>query len=329
MTEPPPSEPATQPLTILDPARTPQLVPPLFTDAGDRAAERLIEFLTAEVRNPNTRAAYVRAIRRFSDWCGEHNLALAGLKPFHVAAYVEYLGRDLAKPTVKQHLAALRVLGDYLVIGQVVPSNPAAAVRGPKYVVKTGKTPVLTGPEARLLLDGIPNTTVAGLRDRALIGLMVYTFARVGAVLGMDVGDYHQRGKRWWVRLHEKGGKEHAVPCHHRAEESLDVYLAAAGIGDLDGPLFRRIDRHGHLTAGRLDRREALAMVKRRARAAGLGDGIGCHTFRATGITNFLSNGGTIESAALIACHESPRTTKLYDRTRDGITVEEIERIRL
>ena len=159
---------------------------------------------------------------------------------------------------------------------------------------------------------------------------MVYTFARVGAVLGMDVVDYYQQGKRWWVRLHEKGGKEHAVPCHHKVEEYLDDYLTGTGLSAATtGPLFRRLGRGGQLGPGRLDRREALAMIKRRARAAGLGDRIGCHTFRATGITAYLENGGTIETAMAIAAHESPRTTKLYDRTRDGLTLEEIERIRL
>ena len=312
------------------PAGAQVVVPALFAGAGDRGAWRYVEFLTAEIRNPNTRAAYARALHRFSDWCQAHHFRLEHLTPVHLAIYVEYLGRRLAKPSVKQHLAAVRMLGDYLVLGQVITANPTASVRGPKYVVKTGKTPVLTRAEARALLEGIDGGRVADLRDRALIGLMVYTFARVGAVLGMDVGDYYQQGKRWWVRLHEKGGKEHAVPCHHKVEGYIDAYLTGAGLAAATtGPLFRRLGRDGQLGAGRLDRREALAMIKRRARAAGLGDRIGCHTFRATGITAYLENGGTLETAMAIAAHESPRTTKLYDRTRDGLTLEEIERIRL
>src|SRR5207244_2642167 len=135
-----------------------------------------------------------------------------------------------------------------------------------------GKTPVLTAEEARLLLDSIATDTVAGLRDRALIGVMVYSFARVGAVVAMNVEDYYQQGKRWWFRLHEKGGKRHEVPAHHKAEEYLDAYVSAAGIGaEKATPLFRTLDRRRRLSGERIDRREVLAMVKRRCRAAGIG----------------------------------------------------------
>ena len=131
---------------------------------------------------------------------------------------------------MKQHLAAIRMLFDWLVTGQVIDTNAAHAVRGPKYVVKKGKTPVLDASEARALLDAIPDDTLVGLRDRALIGVMVYTFARINAVLEMKVKDYFIQGRRGWVRLHEKGGKEHEVPCHHTLERFLDAYIEAAGI---------------------------------------------------------------------------------------------------
>jgi integrase len=220
------------------------------------------------------------------------------------------------------------MLFDWLVTGQVIPMNPAASVRGPKHVVKKGKTPVLTAAEARQLLDSIDVSVVVGLRDRALIGLMVYSFARVSAAVGMTVEDYYQQGKRWWLRLHEKGGKRHQVPAHHNAEAYVDAYLTAAGIaGDRKGPLFRTVDRAGLPTSNRMTRNDALRMIKRRARAAGLPNTICCHTFRATGITAYLENGGTIENAQAIAAHESPRTTKLYDRTGDEITLDEVERI--
>jgi integrase len=171
---------------------------------------------------------------------------------------------------------------------------------------------------------------IIALRDRALIGVMCFSFARISAVLGMNVEDYYQQGKRWWLRLHEKGGKHHEVPCHHKAEEYLDAYLAAAGVaGQKRVPLFRTTDRRRKLTARRLSRREALAMIKRRARAAGLDGRVCNHTFRATGITNYLENGGTVEKAQQIAGHESPRTTKLYDRTSDEVSLDEIEKIQI
>ena len=245
-----------------------------------------------------------------------------------VAVYIEELTLTHSKPTVKQHLAAIRMLFDWLVIGQVVPVNPAASVRGPKHVVKKGSTPVLSAEEARRLLRSIDITTIAGLRDRALIGVMVYSFARVGAVVAMSREDYFQQGKRYWFRLHEKGGKLHDVPAHHKAEEYVDAYRAAAGIADeRTTPLFLAIDRHGYLTDRRLHRNDVLAMIKRRARQAGLPHSVCCHTFRATGITAYLDAGGTLENAQLIASHESPRTTKLYDRTGDKVSLDEIERI--
>jgi integrase/recombinase XerD len=303
-------------------------VPTLFTDAGRDAAQRFIEFFTANIRNRHTRAAYARAARQFARWCDLHQLSLTHLTPVHIAAYIEELGQYLAKPSVKQHLAALRMLFDYLVTGQVLPINPAYAVRGPKHVAKTGRTSVLSAEETRVLLDHIDTHTIAGLRDRALIGVMVYSFARVGAVIGMSVEDYFQEGKRGWFRLHEKGGKRHEVPAHHNAEAYVDAYLAACQIAEQrKSPLFRSLDRRRRLTERQLHRLEVLAMVKRRARRAGLPETTCCHSFRATGITTYLQNGGTIEHAQRIAAHESPRTTKLYDRTQDAISLDEIERI--
>jgi integrase/recombinase XerD len=148
-------------------------------------------------------------------------------------------------------------------------------------------------------------------------------------VVGMRVEDYYQNGRRSWLRLHEKGGKFHEVPAYHNAEAYLDAYLEAAEIAeDKKGPLFRiAAGRTKKLTTNWLHRTEALLMIKRRARKAGLPEATCCHTFRAAGITVYLEAGGTIEKAQAIAAHESPRTTKLYDRTQDTITLDEVERI--
>ena len=228
------------------------------------------------------------------------------------------------------------MLCDWLVVHQVLPVNPAAAVRGPKHVVTKGATPVLTPAETRSLLDGIDPGSLVGLRDRALLSVMVYSFARVSAVVGMRRRDYFLQGTRGWLRLHEKGGKRHDVPAHHRAEAAVEAYLVAGGIEDAKAPLFQSVDRSRRLSgrsltrrlSGRsLTRRVVLAMIKRRAAAAGLPASTCCHTFRATGITAYLSNGGTLEHAQQIAGHASPRTTKLYDRTADTVTLDEIERI--
>jgi integrase len=104
------------------------------------------------------------------------------------------------------------------VTGQVVPPNPTAAVRGPEHVVKTGKRPVREGTEWRKFLKSTPDTTLRDLRDRALIATLTYSFARINVALKMKVEDLRPRGAGWTVRLHEKGGKQHAMPCHHVAE---------------------------------------------------------------------------------------------------------------
>jgi site-specific recombinase XerD len=208
------------------------VVPKLVADAGDQAARRYANFFGA-IDNDNTRAAYSRACMSFFAWCETKGIEdLVEVEPFHVGAYLKALGATHGKPTVKQHLAAVRMLFDWLVVGQVIALNPAHSVRGPKHVVKRGKTPVLTPAEARKLLDSIDVSNVVGLRDRALIGLMTYSFARVSAAVGMRVEDYYGQGKRWWVRLHEKGSKRHEMPCHHNLEAYLDAYLEAARIGE-------------------------------------------------------------------------------------------------
>jgi site-specific recombinase XerD len=340
------------------------VVPRVIADAGEHATRRFLEFFAATIRNKNTRTAYYRAACAFFAWCDRHSIGeIADIEPLHVAAYIETLKvseakksaattkRDAAKPTVKQHLAAIRMLFDWLVTGQVVATNPAHAVRGPKHVVKTGKTTVLAADQARKLLDGInivrpkmlpngkvetrPDGTVVevpclvGLRDRALISVLTFAFARIGAVVAMRVEDYYPMGKRWWVRLHEKGGKRHEMPAHHNLEAYLDAYLEAAGIRDGGGtPLFRSaVRRSDKLTEKPMNRVDAWRMIQRRAADLGFKIRIGCHTFRATGITAYLNAGGTLERAQAMAAHESPRTTKLYDRTGDEITLDEVERI--
>ena len=305
-------------------------LPRVIVRAGEEAAWRFIEFFTANIRNKNTRAAYAQAVTEFFKWCEARRITdFEKIRPVVISGYIEELQSTRSAPTVKQHLAALRMLFDWLVLGQVIPTNPASSVRGPRYVVKRGKTPVLKADEARQLLDSIKTDTIVGLRDRALIALMCYTFARVSAVVHMKVEDYFtQNGKRFWIRLHEKGGKRHEVPAHHNAEAYLDEYLDAAGIrAEKKSPLFRSVDRSRKLTENPLSRTDVLLMIKRRALAAGLPSSISCHTFRATGITAYLEAGGTIENAQAIAAHESPRTTKLYDRTGDEITLDIVERI--
>jgi site-specific recombinase XerD len=347
-----PSELAKRPHgSVAAPAAGPNLLA-VIADAGEKASKRFVEFFTATIRNANTRQAYAQAVGDFFAWCERHGLALVAIEPVHVAAYIEGLTQARSAPTVKQHLAAIRMCGDWLTSGGILEFKPASSVRGPKHVVKQGKTPVLTADEAKQLLASIvpepkngtgtqdgegeadrphhPPPTIAQLRDRALIAVMVFSFARVSAALAMKVEDYYSEGRRAWFRLHAKGGKRHEVPAHHNAKRYVDAYLDATGIaGQKKSPLFRSIDSHRSLTDRPMDRNDALRMIKCRAKAAGLSADTCCHTFRATGITAYLEGGGTIEHAQVIAYHESPKTTKLYDRTGDQIDLDEIEKIRI
>jgi integrase len=216
-------------------------------------------------------------------------------------------------------------------MGQIVPLNPAASVRGPAHIVKQGKTPVLESVEARALLDSIDITSHAGLRDRALIALMIYSFARIGAALAMKVEDVFTQNRRLWARLRKKGGKTHAMPCHHSLEEYLTAYLERTGLmEDLKAPLFRTIGRGtARLTRTPLPQANAYAIIGRCAAAAGIAAKVGNHSFRATGITAYLKNGGTLEKAAAMANHASTRTTQLYDRRHDEMSLDEVERVRV
>lgn len=307
-------------------------VPALVTSAGERAGIRFLEFFASAIRNPHTRRAYARAAGDFLAWCACAGVSsITAVQPLHVAAWIELQTQTSSAPTVKQRLAAIRHLFDWLVVGQIVPHNPAASVRGPSHTTKQGKTPVLDATEARQLLDSIDVTTPIGLRDRALIALMVFSFARVGAALAMRVDDVYVQQRRLWVRLREKGGKRHEMPCHHTLEAYLHEYLEQTGLRDEPkSPLFRTIARGtGQLSPRALPQANAYAMVRRRALAAGIGTAIGNHTFRATGITAYLKNGGTLENAATMANHASTRTTQLYDRRRDDVSLDEVERIRL
>ena len=308
------------------------LSPALIANEGERASWRYVDFFTSNIRNPNTRRAYARACRTFFAWAEERGLSLGTIRPYDVSLYIESRQQTHSAPDVKQQLAAIRMLFNWLITGQIVPHNPAAAVRGPKHVVKTGKTPVLDAPEWRKLLDAIPTEIVRDLRDRALIATLSYSFARIGAALKMKVEDLRPKGAGWELRLHEKGGKHHIMPCHHALAEALRKYIDAAGIAeDRKGFLFRtsRGHRGVELSEQPMNQSDAWRMIRRRALAAGIHAPIGNHSFRATGITAYLSNGGALEHAQEMAAHESPRTTKLYDRTKERLTQDEVERIRL
>ena len=227
----------------------------------------------------------------------------------------------------------LGVVGEFalVVIGSVVPGEIAVAyVDLERFPVGTMLARDLQ--EVRGLLNGIDLSTLAGLRDRALIGVLVFRFARITAAVSMRVADYYTQGRQSFFRLHEKDGRYNVVPAHHLAQEYVDAYLEAAELAeDRKGPLFRScaVGRQDRLEDRAMSRATALRMIKRRARQAGLPAEICAHSFRGTGITKYLRNGSDLEVAARIAGHESTRTTQLYNRVQEEISLDEIERIHI
>ncbi|GMV25574.1 MAG: hypothetical protein AMXMBFR58_16050 [Phycisphaerae bacterium] len=322
---------ASRELTASTHPQSPVSLPALIAAGGKTAAGRFLEFFAADIRNPHTRRAYFRACAEFLGWCEQQKIrSLQEVGPVVIAAYVESLLRrpsrtheaTSTKPTAKQALAAIRRLFDYLVLGHIVHTNPALSVRGPRHSTAKGRTSPLDCDQVRELFASIDASQLAGKRDRALIAVMAYGFARIGAVVRMRVQDYVQRGKRWHLRLHEKNGKVIDLPAHHTAEMYLDDYIAAAGICDQrKGPLFRSMDRWGRMSTSGLTENDAFRMVRRRAVAAGLPGTTGNHTFRATSATTYLANGGKLEHAQRMMGHSDPRTTKMYDHTSDRLTL--------
>jgi site-specific recombinase XerD len=312
--------------------------PALIEGSGRKARDRIEHFLRASIDNDNTRRAYGRALGSFFAFLEDGGRArIQDIGPLHVRDYLEAAkANGLSTATLKQHMAAVRMLFDHLVTGAVLERNPALSVKAPRQKLGKGKTPVLTAEEAGELLRSIATDSVVGLRDRALIGVMLFTFARISAACGLNVGDIFHQQRRLWVRLHEKGGKFHEMPCHHTLEGYLAEYIECARLTDAGkAPLFQAVKvrpygrGEAELNGERLNRINAWQMVRRRAKAAGIATQVCNHTFRGTGITAYLENGGTLEKARQMAAHASTRTTQLYDRREDRVTLDEVVKINI
>src|SRR5271168_516813 len=215
-------------------------VPSLITRAGPKTRKKFFEFFTVPIRNANTRAAYYRAIQQFLDWAERAGYQdIEDIEPITVAAYIETLQRQAAPPTVKQHMSAIRMLFSWLTEKGILAMNPAREVKTEKFSRTEGKTPAFDTDQVQKVLDKIDTSNEVGLRDRALLGTLAYTFARIGAVVNLKVEDYFQTGKRSMIRFSEKGGKETEIPVHHKLEELLDRYLETSGLRNRPtAPLF-------------------------------------------------------------------------------------------
>lgn len=287
------------------------------------------EFFSARISNENTREAYTRDAVRFASWCAARGLGLEAITPVHVAAYRDQLTKDkMSAATVKRHLSALRMLFSHMVATGAMPYNPAREVKTPPVRRAEGKTPALDTEQMRRLFESFDEAKPIDLRDRALIAVMAYTFARVSAACQLTAADYIDLGRQTYLRLREKGGVEREIPCHPVLAEYLDAWVKAAAISG-SAPLFPTYtgQAHDQLSDRAMTRDEALQMVKRRLKRAGLPALFSNHSFRATGITTFLENGGQLETAQRIAGHADSRTTKGYDRRATRLEIGEITRV--
>lgn len=303
-------------------------LPALILNAGKEATRAFLEFFVSSIRNGNTRLAYARACAKFLDWCDDRGLALDQIDPLTIGIYVELLGKRMEPSSVKQHLAAIRKMFDYLTTSSVLKANPSRSVKGPSHKVDEGTTPAFDVKQARKLLDSIDVTTLIGLRDRAIIATLIYTAARVGAVVSLKVKRFAQDGTQWSLRLGEKGGKQRKIPCRHDLEQYIHDYLEAAGIAlAKETPLFRSFDRNRTITDRAIHRVEVHNMLKRRLRAAKLPTNLSSHSFRATTATDLLKQGISLEDVQYLLGHADPRTTRLYDRRKKEVTRNIVERI--
>jgi site-specific recombinase XerD len=296
---------------------------------GPEATKRFFEFFTVPIRNRNTRAAYYQAIGQFLDWCQRGGFSnLEDIEPIHVAAYIEQHSGSAA--TIKQHMAAIRMMFSWLTEKGILAINPAREVKTPKFSRTEGKTPAFSTEEVHKALEAVDISHVVGHRDKALLATLAYTFGRISAVVNLKVEDYFQTGKRSLIRFKEKGGKEKEIPVHHKLEEILDEYLKVSKLREKpDTPLFpTTLGKSRELGSRPMTRFDGANLLKRRLRDAGIVGDYSPHSFRATGITNYLENGGTLEVAQRIAGHADSRTTKLYDRRGQKVLLEDMERIR-
>lgn len=296
--------------------------------SGSNACFAAEEFFKATINNEHTRRAYSRVVNRFLSWCDERGLQLQMITPGLAGEYMGQL--EGSAPTKNQALAALRHFFDALVQRHAVPLNSFASVRGVKHSVMEGKTPEISIEQARKLFKSIDVSDVVGLRDRAVLGVLVYTGARVGAVAKLRLSDYRNLGEQRALRFREKGGREREIPVRHDLEGWLNEYITAAGIegASKTSPLFRAADgKRKALTGDGYAAHSIRQMLKRRLKDAGLPGLYSPHSFRVTVVTDLLNQNVPLEDVQYLAGHSSPTTTRIYDRRRRRVTRNIVERI--
>lgn len=290
--------------------------------------EALLEFVLVRQDSAHTRGVYGRACARLLRWTDHRHQTLTELRPLDLALYAQTLAEQLAPASVATHMSAIRRLYAHLMDHQLIQRNPASGLRVAQPRVQVGKTPVFNPDLLARYLDDLDLRDPRARRDHALMSAMLYSFLRIGSLLALRVGDLRLASGELLVR--EKGGLQRLLPLHPELRHRLQRYLANASFADdSDHALFpaMRRGRSGRYGERALSRSEAWTLVRKHLAQAGWSAPAGCHSFRATGITAFLEQGGRIETAAYLAGHASLRTTQLYDRRSRDLAGEELARM--
>ncbi len=294
--------------------------------AGPNACFAADEFFKATIRNDHTRRAYCRAVDRFLAWCERQQLDLHRVTPGIAGDYLANLAASA--PTSNQNLAALRRFFDCLVTRHAVVLNPFSSVRGIRHSVVEGKTAEIAVDQIRALLKSIDTDNPLGLRDKAVLGVLAYTGARVGAIARLRLSDYRDLGTQKLLRFREKGGKDREIPVRHDLEAWLDQYQNTIPGDNRAAPLFRSAEKlRPSLTGKPFTAHLIRQMLKRRLKAAGLPLLFSPHSFRVTVVTDLLNQNVPLEDVQFLAGHSSPTTTRIYDRRLRRVTRNIVERI--
>jgi integrase/recombinase XerD len=302
-------------------------LPAAIERAGGNARFAYDEFFKATINNEHTRRAYTRIVGRLLAWCEKNDIELRLITPGLAGDYIGQL--EGSATTKNQALAALRHFFDAMVTRHVVPLNSFSSVRGVKYSVTEGKTAEISIEQARKLFRSVDVSSAMGLRDRAILGVLAYTGARVGAVAKLRLSDYRNTGESRALRFREKGGKDREIPVRHDLEGWINEYILAAGIAEdaKSAPLFRAADKTKMLTRDDYGAHSIRQMMKRRLSDAGLPELFSPHSFRVTVVTDLLNQNVPLEDVQYLAGHSSPTTTRIYDRRRRKVTRNIVERI--
>jgi len=305
-----------------------QDLPAAIQQNGPASAFAYEEFLFGKIRNKNTRRAYQHAVRRFLDWILENQISLTQVTPRNVGDYLE--GLEISIPSKKLHRAGLNHFFDIQVQRHAVILNPVSSVRNERYQISEGKTPEITVKQAKKLFSSIDTSKITGLRDRAIIAVLAYSGARIGAIAKLKRRHLSFEGDQWVISFNDKGGKHRKVPVRHDLQNMLFDYLDPAGITELEKnlPLFRTSKgKTLKLSENAMSDNDMQRMFKRRLLKAGLPPTLSPHSFRVTTITSLLEQGVSLEDVQNLANHSDPRTTRLYDRRKRKITRNIVERI--